>query len=217
MSEEEKRTKKQKIEDNRRLRALSQTLALSSIRSFTPSSSPSIGTENEQYFYSHDYSTNVFDDDLNTFDATPEETLHEHPVDVKTLFGIDESSDLKRIDEIYIQAMRLNVSVIKGCETPCQRDLHHLTDLINELGQMSTLRMITFLKLTPEFHVRCFSFSDLLFQTAEAFTYSLSISVITRRRSSCSRQRTFDGNLLPSSNHWNRSCQRLLPRDSCDR
>lgn len=161
MSEEEKRTKKQKIEDNRRLRALSQTLGLSSIRSFTPSSSPSMVPENENYFFPIEYSTNLIEDDFNCFDATPEETLHEEPLnksslnhtfDFESLFSIDEAVQLKKIEENFIQAIRLNISVIKGCERPCLRNLHQLTDLINELGQMSALRMITFLKLTPEFH-----------------------------------------------------------------
>lgn len=166
MSEEEKRTKKQKIEDNRRLRALSQTLALSSIRSFTPSSSPSIVPETENYFFPIDYSSNLIDDELNCFDETPEDTFQDEPstkschdssFDFKNLFSIDENEQLKKIEENFIQAIRLNVSVIKGCERPCFRTLHQMTDLINELGQMSALRMITFLKLTPEFHVN-FSF-----------------------------------------------------------
>lgn len=194
MSEEEKRTKKQKIEDNRRLRALSQTLALSSVRSFTPSCSPSIGPESENYFFPIEYSSSLIDDDLSCFDATPEDTFHDESstkschgssFDFKSLFSIDENEQWKKIEENFIQAIRLNVSVIKGCQRPAFRTLHQMTDLINELGQMSALRMITFLKLTPEFHVG-FSSSDSVGvdRLIAPFLFLFLFLVVARRRSS---------------------------------
>ncbi|CAF3920313.1 unnamed protein product, partial [Rotaria sp. Silwood1] len=60
MSEEEKRTKKQKIEDNRRLRAMSQNLTMFSI---TPSTSPSIVPETEPFNFSIEYQKRFSIDD----------------------------------------------------------------------------------------------------------------------------------------------------------
>ena len=59
MSEEEKRTKKQKIEDNRRLRAMSQN---STMFAFTPSSSPPTVPETEQFQSTIDYPKTYIDD-----------------------------------------------------------------------------------------------------------------------------------------------------------
>lgn len=76
--------------------------------------------------------------------------------DYKTLLNTNDRLLLTKIENSYTQAVRLNISVIQGYSSPCLRDLRNIVDLINELAQMSTLRMITFLKLTPEFHVRSF-------------------------------------------------------------
>ena len=183
MSEEEKRTKKQKIEDNRRLRALSQNVTLSSIRSSSPSSSPSIVPENERFNPSMDYSCHLNDDDDGDVYNDDDESEDRHTFDSNSLSTNEELSQksttvtslstndrllLSQIENSYIQAVRLNVSVIKGCSSPCLRDLRDVTDLINELAQMSTVRMITFLKLTPEFRV---CFSSLLVFSIRSFVF----------------------------------------------
>ena len=180
MSDEEKRTKKQKIEDNRRLRARSQNVTISSIRSSSPSSgSPSTVPETEHSNQTMDYSTHLNDIDLYDDDEEEEEIENEDihisdsssssnnvelsrkstsaaSFDYKSLLNTNDRLSLTKIENSYTQAVRLNISVIKGYSSPCLRDLCNITDLINELAQISTLRMITFLKLTPEFHVCSF-------------------------------------------------------------
>lgn len=126
MSEEEKRSKKQKIEDNRRLRAMSQSLShLTSIASIQPD------------HYSAEDSMEDPDEDSNDFIYS----LESHQ---QTL--------LKKLDEHYNQAVRLNKSVIKGYDSPCVRYLSDHIECINEPAQISALRLITFFKLTPEFN-----------------------------------------------------------------
>lgn len=187
MSEEEKRTKKQKIEDNRRLRAMSQN---STIFALTPSSSPPIVPENEHYFSPIVYrkrrsNDDDINDDYNDDDDSDQDQHHHHHQtmiqsfeDTNELPDIKPTADmlneiikrkhfdynksllaneycvlLKTIEENYARAVRLNVSVIRGCHVPCLRNLNDITDVVNEPAQMSSLRLITFLKLTPEFHV----------------------------------------------------------------
>ncbi|CAF4644225.1 unnamed protein product [Rotaria sp. Silwood1] len=174
MSEEEKRTKKQKIEDNRRLRAMSQNLTMFSI---TPSTSPSIVPETEPFNFSIEYQKRfsnddedaddndnkdniyLFDDNNDTNDIKPFETsfshnnnINQNKFDYKTLLNDHDRILLIKIDENYTRAVQLNISVAEGYDLPCLRNLNHITNIVNELTQMSTLRTITFLKLTPEFN-----------------------------------------------------------------
>ena len=130
MSEEEKRTKKQKIEDNRRLRALSQSLSILSVPSILP---------DERYIQlSYEEDNEIFDDDSN---------------DYKYYLNNNDRILLTKIKEHYTEAVRLNISVIKGFNNPCLRNLYDFVDVVNEPAHISTLRMITFFKLTPEFNV----------------------------------------------------------------
>jgi len=130
MSEEEKRTKKQKIEDNRRLRAMSQSLSLLTTAFITP--------DEKSFQYSSENLDDASDEDSNDF---------------KYLLNNNEWNLLTKIEEHYIQAVRLNISVIKGFDNPCLRNLNDFVDVVNEPAHISTLRMITFFKLTPEFNV----------------------------------------------------------------
>lgn len=182
MSEEEKRTKKQKIEDNRRLRAMSQT---STMFALTPSSSPPIVPETEHFFSPIVYQKRringdeIVDDDDDDDDSDQDhQNINQSFEDTNELPDIKPSADmlnemingnhfdynksflahddcvlLKTIEQNYARAVRLNVSVIRGCHFPCLRNLNDITDVVNEPAQMSSLRLITFLKLTPEFHV----------------------------------------------------------------
>jgi len=165
MSEEEKQTKKQKIEDNRRLRAMSQN---STLFSFTSSSSPSTVPETEYFHFTIDYQKRLIDDDYednkddiqffnDNHEIKPVEELFNNinktSFDYKTLLNNNDRLLLTKIDENYTHAVQLNVSVIRGYDFPCLRHLNDFTDVVNEPAQMSTLRIITFLKLTPEFNV----------------------------------------------------------------
>lgn len=171
MSEEEKRTKKQKIEDNRRLRAMSQHL---NMFSFTPSSSPSIVPENERFNYSIEYQNHSINDDLNNQhndsvfladdnndsndipsikDILGSNNKNQNQFDFKTLLNDGDRTALTIINDNYIRAVQLNISIVTGYDPPCLRNLNDITDFLNETAQMSTLRTITFLKLTPEFNV----------------------------------------------------------------
>ncbi|CAF2714467.1 unnamed protein product [Rotaria sp. Silwood2] len=182
MSEEEKLTKKQKIEDNRRLRAMSQNLTMFSI---TPSNSPSIVPETEHFSFSVDYQKHfsnddededyndnkntiyLFDDPNDKKDIKPfaeifnhsnnnnnnnNNNINQNKFDYKTLLNDHDRRLLTKIDENYTRAVQLNISVAEGCDLPCLRNLNHITNIVNELAQISTLRTITFLKLTPEFN-----------------------------------------------------------------
>ncbi|CAF0987726.1 unnamed protein product [Rotaria sordida] len=175
MSEEEKRTKKQKIEDNRRLRAMSQNSTMFSI---TPSTSPSIVPETERFNFSVEYrkhfvkddededdndnnkdTSYLFDDNNDTNDFKPikgifnnNNNINQSKFDYKILLNDHDRILLTKIDENYTRAVQLNISVAKGYDSPCLRNLNHLTNIVNELAQISTLRTITFLKLTPEFN-----------------------------------------------------------------
>ncbi|CAF1284621.1 unnamed protein product [Adineta steineri] len=133
MSEEEKRTKKRKIDDNRRLRAMSQSLSILSASTYSPSIPPDDGYSEYIFLKSQDSS----DDDSNEY---------------KYSFDGNTRILLKQIEEHYTQAVRLNISIIKGLDSPCLRDLHDLVDIVNEPAHISTLRMITFFKLTPQFN-----------------------------------------------------------------
>lgn len=145
MSEEEKRTKKQKIEDNRRLRALSQSLSVLSKASYSPSIIPDDKTSQFQFETCED----TFDEDSNEY---------------KYFLSDDDRSLLTKIEEHYTQAIRLNISVIKGYEYPCLRNLNDFVDVLNEPAHISALRMITFFKLTPQFSVSSiFIFLPLFF------------------------------------------------------
>lgn len=125
MSEEEKRTKKQKIEDNRRLRRMSQSLnMLSTSRRTIQQHEGTAPLDND-------------DDDSN---------------DYKDLLNDVHRDLLTKVEEHYTNAVRLNVAAMKGSNQPRLRNLTGVVDVVNEPGQMSALRMITFFKLTPEFH-----------------------------------------------------------------
>ena len=152
MSEEEKRSKKQKIEDNRRLRSMSQNLTE---LSFTPSSSSPRVPETEDLNVLFEYQNN---DNTNhqIFDDTNEEILKINYSDYKTLLNSNDRILLTKLEDNYNQAVQLNISVIKSPEYPCLKKLHHVTDVVNEPAQIDALRMITFFKLTPEFNVRFF-------------------------------------------------------------
>jgi hypothetical protein len=132
MSEEEKRTKKQKIEDNRRLRALSQSLSVLS----TPAYSPPV-TTNDQF-------------SIEKFESLSDD---EESTEYKYFLNDTQRLLLTKIEERYTQSVRLNISVIKGFDNPCLRNLNDLVDVVNEPAHISALRLITFFKLTPEFNV----------------------------------------------------------------
>ncbi|CAF1279968.1 unnamed protein product [Rotaria sordida] len=134
MSEEEKRTKKQKIEDNRRLRALSQTLSLLSQSSYSPLIIP----DDRHCQFSFQPSEEIFDEDSN---------------DYKYSLNDNDRILLTKIEEHYTQAVRLNISVIKGYDNPCLRNLNDFVDVLNEPAHISALRMVTLFKLTPEFNL----------------------------------------------------------------
>ena len=130
MSEEEKRTKKQKIDDNRRLRAMSQSLNMLSTTNRTRRTThpPNVTTP-----IVHDD-----DDDSN---------------DYKYLLDDVHRDLLAKVEEHYMHAVRLNVAAMKDTDQPRLRNLNGVVNVVNEPGQMSALRMITFFKLTPEFNV----------------------------------------------------------------
>lgn len=137
MSEEEKRTKKQKIEDNRRLRAMTRSFSTLPIATYSP---PIVSNDRYSQFCFENY------DDSSDGDSN----------EYKYLLADNIRVILSKIEQHYTQAVRLNISVIKGFESPCLRNLHDLVDVVNEPAHISTLRMITFFKLTPEFNVGCF-------------------------------------------------------------
>ncbi|CAF1087354.1 unnamed protein product [Adineta ricciae] len=174
MSEEEKLTKKQKIEDNRRLRALSQN---STMLAFTPSSSPPVVPETEAFQFPPVYQKrrSHYDED-ETNDTKQHIRLSDEAPDVddtnllaevlnkKTILSSEQQFDYKilldeldrllltKIEEDYSRAVHLNISVVRGFQHPCLRSLNDVTDVVNEPAQISTVRMITFFKLTPEFN-----------------------------------------------------------------
>ncbi|CAM2707105.1 unnamed protein product [Rotaria socialis] len=177
MSEEEKRTKKQKIEDNRRLRAMSQNLTMFSL---TPASSPSNVPETKLYSFpikNEKHSFDDFDDNNNNnnkeslllFDYKDEsanfkimhellnhnsntDEIQQSSFDYKTLLDENDRLLITQIDENYTHAVELNVSIAEDYDLPCLRNLNHITNIVNELTHISTLRTITFYKLTPEFN-----------------------------------------------------------------
>lgn len=133
MSDEEKRMKKQKIEDNRRLRALSQSLS---------SLATSQANLNGQFHKIRPISS--------------DETCDDDSSDFKYSLNDQDRLLIDQIQQNYSQAVLLNVSVIPGVENPCLRHLNGIVDLLNEPAQISALRLITFFKLTPEFNVSFF-------------------------------------------------------------
>lgn len=134
MSEEEKIRKKQKIEDNRRLRAISQSL---SMLSTVPCSPSSILEERKFEYLSSTKSDETNDDDSNEF---------------KYLVLNDGHIFLSKIEEYYRKAVNLTVPKIEPTTRPALRDLNGIIDVLNEPTQISALRMITFFKLVPEFN-----------------------------------------------------------------
>ncbi|UJR22698.1 hypothetical protein I4U23_025734 [Adineta vaga] len=128
MSEEEKLTKKRKIEDNRRLREMSM-LSTSASSLLTP--------------LDGDYSQSSCNkcDDSSSTDSN------------EFKYSLDENIriSLTRIEEHYRQAVQLNIAVIKGSDSPCLRCLDGIVDVVNEPAHVSCLRLVTFFKLTPEF------------------------------------------------------------------
>ena len=135
MSEEEKRRKKQKIEDNRRLRAISQSL---SMLSTTPCSPSAILDERTFQYLTSTKSDETNDDDSN---------------DYKYFLSNERHAYLTKIEEYYRKAVFLNVPIIEPSGKQSLRDLNDIVDVLNEPTQMSALRMITFFKLVPEFNV----------------------------------------------------------------
>ena len=136
MSEEEKRSKKQKIDENRRLRAVSQSLSTLTTCSY----SPSIGSSEQHSQFTFANYNEHFEscDDSNDF---------------KDSLDYTQQNSLTKIEEHYNQAVRLNISVIPGLPNPCLRNLSSIVSCLNEPAYISALRLITFLKLTPQFHV----------------------------------------------------------------
>jgi succinate dehydrogenase flavin-adding protein (antitoxin of CptAB toxin-antitoxin module) len=130
MSEEEKRTKKQKIEENRRLRAMSQSLSMLTNASHLPADLFDENYSFENLYYTSDEDSDDFKNLLNQYDRIL----------------------LNNIDEHYTQAVRLNTSVIQGVDTPCLRNMSDFVEIVNEPAHISALRLITFFKLTPEFN-----------------------------------------------------------------
>ncbi|CAF0834531.1 unnamed protein product [Adineta ricciae] len=130
MSEEEKRTKKQKIEDNRRLRAMSILSQSASSLSVAPDDQMLPSTLNR----SDDSCDSTTSNECKP--STDDRLVH----------------SLTKIAERYRKAVQLNVSVIKGCTSPCLRYMDDLIDVLNEPTHLATLRLITFFKLTPEFN-----------------------------------------------------------------
>jgi hypothetical protein len=196
MSEEEKRTKKQKIEDNRRLRAMSQN---STTFSFTSSSSPPLVPQTECFHFPIGYQKRVVEDDddnednkhnirlfdeiNDTNDLKPMEqifnytnNINQNIYDYTILLNGDDRTILTKIEEDYTRAVQLNVSVVRGFDIPCLRSLNDVTDVVNEPAQMSTIRLITFFKLTPEFNVRFISF--ILIERKFSFFFSLYMKMI---------------------------------------
>jgi hypothetical protein len=151
MSEEEKRTKKQKIEDNRRLRAMSQSLSMLA----TPPSYLPTALLDEDYSFENLHYTSDEDSD-----------------DFKNSLNKQDRILLTKIDEHYTRAVRLNTSVIQGVDSPGLRNLADFVEIVNEPAHISALRLITFFKLTPEFSVRLILF---------VWISSLYILVITSR------------------------------------
>lgn len=136
MSEEEKRSKKQKIEENRRLRAMSQSLSTLTTCSY----SPSIGSSEQHSRFTFPNYNEHFEsyDDSNDF---------------KDSLDYTQQNSLTKIEEHYNQAVQLTISVIPGLPSPCLRTLSSIVSCLNEPAYISALRLITFLKLTPQFHV----------------------------------------------------------------
>ena len=134
MSEEEKRTKKQKIEDNRRLRAMSILSQSASSLSVAPDDQILPSTLNRSDDSCDSTTSNEYKP------STDDRLVH----------------SLTKIAEHYRKAVQLNVSVIKGCTSPCLRYMDDLIDVLNEPTHLGSLRLITFFKLTPEFNVNDF-------------------------------------------------------------
>jgi hypothetical protein len=156
MSDEEKCRKKQKIEDNRRRRAISQSLSTLS----TVSHSPSIVLNDEQTFqYVPSTLNETFDDDSN---------------DYKYLVDDYQRHFITTIEEHYRKAVRLNVSIIQACNPPCVRPLNGMIDVLNEPMHISALRLITYFKLTPEFNV-----GDLIMKRTNSKKPSSSMCILT--------------------------------------
>lgn len=137
MSEEEKRHKKQKIEDNRRLRTMSQSLS----KLTTNSDSPSIPSSSACSQFTFENLDGPSDDDTEDF---------------KNSLDFEQRTLLTKIEEHYTQAVRLNISVIPGYSSPCLRNISSIVSCLNEPAYISSLRLITFLKLTPQFQVSFF-------------------------------------------------------------
>ena len=133
MSEEEKQTKKQKVEDNRRLRAMSRLPVLKSSPSIVP---------NDGYVPLS----------LDQYDDTSSTDSNEYK------YALDDNlrAALTKVEREYARAVQLNISVIQGLDSSCLRSLSELVDVANEPAHISALRLITFFKLTPEFNVSRF-------------------------------------------------------------
>jgi hypothetical protein len=148
MSEDEKRMKKQKIEDNRRLRSIS---ILSSSRSST-----SIVPSDRFVHFSLDQYDDEYSVDTNVYTCS----LDDHLRDALTT-----------VEKHYARAVRLNMSVIRGFDNPGLRRLNEFVDVANEPAYISSLRLITFFKLTPEFNVSRFNviFVSVVFTLSVTF------------------------------------------------
>ena len=141
MSEEEKLTKKQKIEDNRRLRAMSQSLNLLTTSNRT-----------RRTIRRNSVTEPLADDgdDSN---------------DYKYLLNDGHRDLLAKVEEHYTDAVRLNVAAMKAADQPRLRNLNSVVNVVNEPGQMSALRMITFFKLTSEFNVSSHGLLEIILVT----------------------------------------------------
>ncbi|CAF4615840.1 unnamed protein product, partial [Rotaria magnacalcarata] len=78
--------------------------------------------------------------------------IQQSSFDYKTLLDENDRLLITQIDDNYTLAVELNVSIAEDYDLPCLRNLNHITNIVNELTHISTLRMITFCKLTPEFN-----------------------------------------------------------------
>jgi len=141
----------------------------STMFAFTPSSSPPTVPETEQFQSTIDY-PKTYIDDYNTdsqkdpcdpfsnsqdfsFDIKPNHDILKFfdSFDDKCLLDLNERLLLAKIDENYTRAVRLNIIATKNHNSSSLRNLNDVADVVNEPAQISTIRMITFFKLTPQF------------------------------------------------------------------
>ncbi|CAF3501532.1 unnamed protein product, partial [Rotaria socialis] len=135
---------------NRRLRAISQRLSMLSESSY----SPLIAPDDKYSQFSFENCEDTFDEDSNEY---------------KYFLQDNDRSLLTKVEEHYTQAVRLNISVIKGYDNPCLRNLNDFIDVLNEPAYISALRMITLFKLTQEFNVGADYTEPVLIESQRVF------------------------------------------------